>query len=86
MGLNAEIYIDKSLVLSELNKLAYSQGNFVCISRPRRFSKSMVGKLISAYYSKGCDTRDIFNNLKIGQTPDFDKYLNKLNVIKLGFL
>ena len=83
MGLNAEIYIDKSLVLAELNKLACTQGNFVCISRPRRFGKSMVGNLISAYYSKGCDTRSIFSQMKIGQKPDYDKYLNKLNVIKL---
>ena len=83
MALNSEIYVDKSLVLAELNKLACTQGNFVCISRPRRFGKSMVGNLISAYYSKGCDTRSIFSQMKIGQTPDYDKYLNKLNVIKL---
>ena len=86
MGLNAEIYIDKSLVLAELNKLACTQGNFVCISRPRRFGKSMVGNLISAYYSKGCDTRSIFSQMKIGQKPDYDKYLNKLNVIKLSVI
>ena len=43
----------------------------------------LVGNLISAYYSKGCDTRSIFSQMKIGQTPDYDKYLNKLNVIKL---
>ncbi len=83
IGLNSEIYIDKSLVLAELNKLACTQGNFICMSRPRRFGKSMVGNLISAYYSKGCDTRAIFSQMKIGQTPDYDKYLNKLNVIKL---
>ncbi|MCR5569081.1 MAG: ATP-binding protein [Paludibacteraceae bacterium] len=83
LGLNSEIYVDKSLVLAELNKLACTQGNFICMSRPRRFGKSMVGNLISAYYSKGCDTRSIFSQMKIGQTPDYDKYLNKLNVIKL---
>ncbi|MBQ1969641.1 MAG: AAA family ATPase, partial [Paludibacteraceae bacterium] len=60
MGLNTEIYVDKSLILSELNKLVSSQGNFVCLSRPRRFGKSMAGNMISAYYSKGCDTRDVF--------------------------
>ena len=83
MGLNSEIYVDKSLVLSELNKLACSQGNFICVSRPRRFGKSMVGNLISAYYSKGCDTREIFSQMKIGQIPEYDRYLNKFNVIKL---
>ena len=83
MGLNTEIYVDKSLILSELNKLVSSQGNFVCLSRPRRFGKSMAGNMISAYYSKGCDTRDVFSQMKLGQEPGFDKYLNKFNVIKL---
>ena len=83
MGLNTEIYVDKSLVLSELNKLLGSQGNFVCISRPRRFGKSMVGNMISAYYSKGCDTKEVFSRMKLGQVSGYDKYLNKLNVIKL---
>ena len=83
MGLNTEIYVDKSLILSELNKLVGSQENFVCISRPRRFGKSMAGNMISAYYSKGCDTREPFSRMKLGQVPDYDKYLNKFNVIKL---
>ncbi|MCQ2193877.1 MAG: ATP-binding protein [Paludibacteraceae bacterium] len=83
MGLNSEIYVDKSLVISELNKLACSQSNFVCMSRPRRFGKSMVGNMISAYYSKGCDTREIFSKMKVGQKSEYDKYLNKFNVIKL---
>ena len=83
MGLNTEIYVDKSLILSELNKLVSSQGNFVCLSRPRRFGKSMAGNMISAYYSKGCDTREVFSQMKLGQEPCFDKYLNRFNVIKL---
>ena len=83
MGLNTEIYVDKSLILSELNKLVSSQGNFVCLSRPRRFGKSMAGNMISAYYSKGCDTREVFSQMKLGQEPCFDKHLNKFNVIKL---
>ena len=82
-GKNTRIYIDKSMVIDELNKLVSTQENFLCMSRPRRFGKSMVGNLISAYYSKGCDTREIFSQMKIGQVPEFDKYLNKFNVIKL---
>lgn len=80
---NAKIYIDKSLVLKEINDLVCSNENFICMSRPRRFGKSMVGNMISAYYSKGCDTREVFSQMKFGQTSDYDKYLNKFNVIKL---
>lgn len=77
------IYIDKSLVIEELNKLVSTKEDFVCISRPRRFGKSMVGNMISAYYSKGCDTKDVFSRMNLGQVSSFDKYLNKFNVIKL---
>lgn len=83
MDLNTEIYVDKSMVVEELNKLVSSRNNFVCISRPRRFGKSMAGNMVSAYYSKGCDTRNIFSQMKVGQVPGYDKYLNKFNVIKL---
>ncbi|MCQ2235221.1 MAG: ATP-binding protein [Paludibacteraceae bacterium] len=83
MGLNNQIYVDKTLIIEETNKLVCGQSNFICMSRPRRFGKSMVGNLLSAYYSKGCDTREIFSKMKIGQVADYDIYLNKFNVIKL---
>lgn len=80
---NTRIYMDKSLMIEELNRLVNTKEDFVCMSRPRRFGKSMAGNMISAYYSKGCDTREAFRQMKLGQVPDYDKYLNKFNVIKL---
>ena len=80
---NSRIYVDKSMILDELNQILCTNEDFVCMSRARRFGKSMAGNLISAYYSRGCDTRDVFSGMKIGQLPDFDRYLNKFNVIKL---
>ena len=80
---NKKIYVDKSQIIYELNDLIDSDDNFVCLSRPRRFGKSMAGNMISAYYSKGCDTREVFSQMKLGQEPCFDKYLNRFNVIKL---
>ena len=81
--INTRIYVDKSLVIDELNKLVCTKDDFVCISRPRRFGKSMAGNMISAYYSKGCNTRDVFSQMKLGQVSNYDRYLNKFNVIKL---
>ena len=80
--LNSPIYIDKSMLIAELNSLINTNENFLCVSRPRRFGKSMAGNMISAYYSKGCDSRELFKDLKIAQHPSFEKYLNKLNVVK----
>ena len=77
----SEIFVDKSMMIAELNKLVDTENNFLCISRPRRFGKSMMGNMISAYYSKGCDSRELFKDLKIAQDKSFEEYLNKLNVI-----
>ena len=81
--LNSPIFIDKSLLIAEMNKLIGTNGNFVCVSRPRRFGKSMAGNMLAAYYSKGCDSRELFKDLKIAQHKSYEEYLNKLNVIKI---
>ena len=78
----SEIFIDKSMMIAELNKLVDTENNFLCVSRPRRFGKSMMGNMISAYYSKGCDSRELFKDLKIAQDKSYETYLNKLNVVK----
>ena len=88
-SLNSEIYVDKSLIIEKLNDILDTQNDFICVSRPRRFGKTMATSLITALYSKGCDSRDLLSNLKIADTPDWDKNLNKFNVIKLdvqGFI
>ena len=79
----ASIFIDKSMMISELNKLVNTREKFVCVSRPRRFGKSMAGNMLAAYYSKGCDSRELFNDLKIAHDKSYEEYLNKLNVIKI---
>jgi len=39
--------------------------------------------MIDAYYSMGSDSRELFQPLKISEDPDFEKHLNKYNVIHL---
>ena len=80
--LNSKIYVDKSLLLKELNALVDTGNCFVCVSRPRRFGKTMASAMIAAYYSKGCDSEEMFAPLKISKDESFKKYLNKYNVIQ----
>ena len=79
----ASIFVDKSMIISELNKLVNTREKFLCVSRPRRFGKSMAGNMIAAYYSKGCDSRELFKDLKIAKDKSYEEYLNRLNVIKI---
>ena len=83
-SLNSKIYVDKSGMIEITNNLLDTRQNCMCISRPRRFGKSMGIDLLVAYYSKGCDSKELFSNLKIAQNPDFEKHLNKYNVISLN--
>lgn len=78
---NSEIYIDKTMLINELNKVICSSDKYVCVSRPRRFGKSMAAYMLNAYYSRGCDSKELFAPYKISETENFEKYLNKYNVI-----
>ncbi|MDD5816579.1 MAG: AAA family ATPase [Bacteroidales bacterium] len=82
-ALRSEIYVDKSLMIAELNKLYDTLKMFVCMSRARRFGKTMMTNLMSAYYSKNCDSREIFEGLELSKHEGWDKYLNSANVIQI---
>ena len=83
INLNSKIYIDKSLIIKELNELLGTDNRFICMSRARRFGKTMITNLMSAYYSKNCDSRDIFESLGLSEQEGWDKYLNSVNVIQI---
>ncbi len=72
-------YIDKSMILAELNRLVDSNQKFVCQSRARRFGKTMAGNMIAAYYSKTANSRDLFSTLKISKDPSFESGFNQFN-------
>ena len=83
-ALAEEIFVDKSLILKKFcGVLNTMSSKFICVSRPRRFGKSVVGKMMAAYFSKGCDSRDLFKDLKIAKEPCFEENLNKFNVISI---
>ena len=81
--LAAEIYVDKTMLISELNTFIDKANKYICVSRPRRFGKTIATNMLCAYYSKGCDSRDIFDKMKISKADNYEKYLNKLNFIAI---
>ena len=83
MSVNSRIYVDKSMLIHEINKLLNTEDRFVCVSRARRFGKSMAANMLAAYYSKNANSRPIFEKLKIAQSPDFETYLNAFHVIHI---
>ncbi len=83
---HSQIYIDKTDLIRYTNKVLYGEQKFICVSRPRRFGKSMAANMLTAYYSRGCDSKELFRNLKIAQNSDFEKYLNRYNVIHINMV
>ena len=81
--LNSKIYVDKSMLIKYANSVIYTEQKFICVSRLRRFGKSMAANMLMAYYSCGCDSIEMFCQLKIAEAASFEKHLNQYNVIRL---
>lgn len=83
VALNSRIYIDKTGLLKYTNEVIDTNEAFICNSRPRRFGKSITANMLTAYYSKGCNSEKMFSQLEINQSPDFRKHLNQYDVIHI---
>ncbi len=83
-SLRSEIYVDKTGLIAYTNKVLNSRQKFACISRPRRFGKTMTAEMLIAYYSCGCDSREMFQRLEIAKHPSFEDHLNQHNVLFLN--
>ena len=81
VALNSEIYIDKTDFIAYTNKVLNTNNALICNSRPRRFGKSITANMLTAYYSKGCNSRQMFDGKKICQDSTFSAHLNRYNVI-----
>jgi hypothetical protein len=82
-ALRSEIYVDKSELIAYTNKLLGTEQRYLCVSRPRRFGKSMTANMLAAYYGKGCDSKALFASLKIADAKTYEEHLNQYDVIYL---
>lgn len=82
--LNDDIYIDKSGLIDFVNSKIDKSKRYICVSRPRRFGKSMAASMLAAYYCKNCDSEKMFCNLKIAEKESYRQHLNQYDVIFLN--
>ena len=76
-------YVDKSGLIAVVNNTLFTERSLSCVSRSRRFGKSVAAKMLCAYYDQSCDSRSLFADLEIASDPSFEKHLNKYPVIYL---
>jgi len=83
ISLNSKIYVDKSNLIAYTNSVINTEQRFVCVSRPRRFGKSMAASMLAAYYGLGTDSGQ-FEHLAIAKGESYREHLNQYNVIFLN--
>ena len=76
-------YVDKSPLIGYVNRSLNTEHNMLCLTRARRFGKSMAARMLNAYYDQSVDSRYLFTDLKIAQDTTFEQHLNHYPVIYL---
>lgn len=82
-AVRSKIYIDKTGLLEYTNSVLDTEQRYICVSRPRRFGKSITAEMLVAYYDKSCDSRELFQERKIAENEDFFKHLNQYDVLHI---
>lgn len=83
-AVNSKIYVDKTDLIAYTNALLGTEQGYLCVSRPRRFGKSMTANMLCAYYSKNCDASALFEQFKIASDASYREHMNKYHVIYLN--
>lgn len=78
-------FVDKTLMLSELFPYVSAGNRHICITRPRRFGKTIMANMISSFFQKASDSSDVFDSLAISQVDNYRRYKNQYNVIRIDF-
>lgn len=79
---NDDIFVDKSKLISITNKNFNKESSkYMCVTRPRRFGKTLAISMLNAYYSKGANSKELFDKLDISRDPSYEEHLNKHNLI-----
>lgn len=76
-----EGFVDKSGFISYVNSFMDCEENCLCVTRGRRLGKTVIADMLNAYYSKGSDSKSIFDQLDISKDPEYLEHLNKHDVL-----
>ena len=83
-SLNSQIYIDKTGLIEKTNAVLNTRQKFLCVSRPRRFGKSMAADMLAAYYERGEDSSALFDSLEISKSDSYKLHRNQYDVLKIN--
>lgn len=89
-------FVDKSALIAELIPALGTSQRYFCITRPRRFGKSVMADMIAAFFGRTADSGELFSSLEIASPritqrlkrascEDYRRYLNQYDVVYIDF-
>ena len=78
-------FVDKTPLIAELLPFLEVEKRFLCITRPRRFGKSVMASMIGAFFGKAADAGALFDTLKIASSEGYRAHLNQHSVVYIDF-
>ena len=84
-AVSGRYFVDKSKLIEELLFALGTEERFYCITRPRRFGKTIMANMVGTFFGKAADAEEIFKNLEISRCKHYRSYLNKYHLIYIDF-
>ncbi|MDE7224400.1 MAG: ATP-binding protein [Acetatifactor sp.] len=78
-------FVDKTALIDELIPFLEVEKRFFCITRPRRFGKSVMANMVGAFFGKAVDAGEVFEGLKIASSKGYKTHLNQHSVVYIDF-
>ena len=61
-----KLFVDKSYIISDLVNFINTGARFLCVTRPRRFGKTVNANMISSFFGRTFDQKKLFSSLAVG--------------------
>lgn len=78
-------FVDKTSLLEELIPALGKEMRYFCITRPRRFGKTVMANMVAAFFGNAADSRNVFDKLAIAQSRHYREHINGHQVIYIDF-
>lgn len=78
-------FVDKTAMINEIIPHIGITEKYICITRPRRFGKSVAASMLGAFFSKACDSKEMFDRLEISHSREYGEHINRYNVVYIDF-
>lgn len=78
-------FVDKTLLLKELIPYFEKRNRYCCITRPRRFGKTVMANMVGAFFGRANEKEEIFERLAISQDNVYQSHLHQYEVIYIDF-